>query len=104
MQSEVSVYRVHTDFERHNSRIFQGLLFSMTIFVLFKDLKKRKKKTPPPKMQAFTRTQKEIGGVVFIADATIFTTRNIPLTAGVGAHTHTRIHTTLVAVFSSKFI
>ena len=54
-------------------------------------------------MKAFTRTQKEIGGVVFVADDTIFTTRNIALTAEVGAHTH--IHTTLVVVvFSSKCI
>ena len=53
-------------------------------------------------MQTFTRTPKEIGGVVFVAD-TIFTTHNIALTAEVGAHT--RIHTTLVVVvFSSKFI
>ena len=46
---------------------------------------------------------KEIGGIVLVADDTIFTTRNIVLTAEVGAHT--RIHTTLVVVvFSSKFI
>ena len=50
-------------------------------------------------MQAFTRTQKEIGGVVFVADDTIFTTCNIALTA----EAHTLIHATLV-VFSSKFI
>ena len=54
-------------------------------------------------MQAFTRTQKERGGVVFVADDTILITiRNTVLTAEVGAHT--RIHTTLVVVFSSKFI
>ena len=34
-------YRVHTHFEKQNSRTFQGL--SMTIFVLLKDLKKWKK-------------------------------------------------------------
>ena len=40
-------------------------------------------------MQAFsfTRSQKEIGGVVFAADDTIFTTRNIALTAEVGCPT-----------------
>ena len=51
-------------------------------------------------MQALVRTQKEIGGVVFVADDTIFTTCNIALTTEVGAHT--LIHTTLVVVFSSK--
>ena len=45
-------------------------------------------------MQAFTRTQREIGGVVFVADDTIFTMRNIALHA---------LRKTLV-VFSSKFI
>ena len=44
---------------------------------------------------------KETGGVMIVAD-TIFTTSNIALMAEVGAHT--RIHTTLVVVFSSKFI
>ena len=53
-------------------------------------------------MEAFIRTQKEIGGVVFVAlaDDTIFTTCNIALTTEVGAHTLS--HTTLVVVFSSN--
>ena len=72
----------------------------MNVFVLFivKDLKnKRKKETPPPKkIQAFTRTQNEIGGVVFVADDTIFTTAEVSA--------HTCVHTTILVVFSSKFI
>ena len=43
-------------------------------------------------------TKKEIGRLVFVADDTLFTTRNIALTAEVGAHT--RIHTILVGSVS----
>ena len=97
------VYRVHTHFEIQNSRTFQGL--SMTIFVLFKDLK------PPEKVNTTTKENAgfhqnikgTIGGVVFEAVDTIFTTRNIALTAKVGAHTHAFIQLLLLYFLVNLF-